>query len=199
MPAGSLRFVTTVLLGNQSIAFPDSSSRPILAVYPCPRRVLSHADIHWDAKKATGRPFYYFAMGRLQRGDDRHLTGEMKSSASISFMTSAIRSSGDRHRPDRGGFVQAWDGSPARTGVRRSGRLLTHAPRPTSPLRSDVPPTSASPCSTASTGRHDLRSKRGSRADAAIRCLAIADAIHSLRRAPGAVDAPATRSRSCGP
>src|SRR5262249_13734631 len=53
-----------VLVGNQSMPFPDLIRQAYLG-----RISLSSTgfyrtpDIHWDAKKATGRPFYYFAYG----------------------------------------------------------------------------------------------------------------------------------------
>src|SRR5712671_6210393 len=81
VPADRITFRDNqVLLGNQSIAFPDLIKQAYLG-----RISLSSTgfyrtpDIHWDAKRATGRPFYYFAYGAAcSEVMIDTLTGEMK-------------------------------------------------------------------------------------------------------------------------
>ncbi len=75
MPADRIKFLDNeVLIGNRAIAFPDLVKQAYLG-----RISLSSTgfyrtpEIHWDAKRATGRPFYLLLLRRgLRRGHRRH-------------------------------------------------------------------------------------------------------------------------------
>jgi xanthine dehydrogenase large subunit len=81
VPADRIKFLDNrVLIGNRAIPFPDLVKQAYLG-----RISLSSTgfyrtpDIHWDAKKATGRPFYYFSYGAAcAEVTIDTLTGEMK-------------------------------------------------------------------------------------------------------------------------
>jgi xanthine dehydrogenase large subunit len=133
-----------VLVGNESIAFADLARQAWLA-----RISLSSTgfyrtpDIHWDAEKKTGRPFYYFSYGaacsevmidittgetKVQRVDILHDVGR---SLNPAIDIGQIE----------GGFVQGMGWLTTEELVfDDDGRLLTHAPSTYKiPCASDVP------------------------------------------------------------
>jgi xanthine dehydrogenase large subunit len=191
-----------VLLGNQSIAFPDLIREAYLG-----RISLSSTgfyrtpDIHWDAKKATGRPFYYFAYGAActELMIDT-LTGEMKVER-----VDILHDVGHSLNPAidigqiEGGFVQGMGWLTSEELVfDDGGRLLTHAPSTYKiPCASDVP-ADFRVALFDGVNREDTiyRSKAVGEPPLMLAIsvfAAIADAIHSL--APGCpvpLDAPAT-------
>jgi len=145
MPADRIMFRDNqVLVGNQAIPFPDLVKQAYLG-----RISLSSTgfyrtpDIHWDAKNATGRPFYYFSYGAAcSEVMIDTLTGEMKVQR-----VDILHDVGRSLNPSidigqiEGGFVQGmgwltteelvWDAQ---------GRLATHAPSTYKiPVASDVP------------------------------------------------------------
>jgi xanthine dehydrogenase large subunit len=191
-----------VLLGNQSIAFPDLIREAYLG-----RISLSSTgfyrtpDIHWDAKKATGRPFYYFAYGAAcSEVVIDTLTGELKVER-----VDILHDVGHSLNPAidigqiEGGFVQGMGWLTSEELVfDDQGRLLTHAPSTYKiPCASDVP-ADFRVALFDGVNREDTiyRSKAVGEPPLMLAIsvfAAIADAIHSLApRCPVPLDAPAT-------
>jgi xanthine dehydrogenase large subunit len=144
-PADLIKFLDNqVLVGNRAIPFPDLVKQAYVG-----RISLSSTgfyrtpDIHWDAKKATGRPFYYFAYGAAcSEVVIDTLTGEMKV-ARVDILHDVGRSlnpSIDIGQIE-GGFVQGMGWLTSEELVfDDNGRLLTHAPSTYKiPCASDVP------------------------------------------------------------
>jgi xanthine dehydrogenase large subunit len=191
-----------VLVGNQSIAFPDLIKQAYLG-----RISLSSTgfyrtpDIHWDAKKATGRPFYYFAYGAAcSEAMIDTLTGEMKVER-----VDILHDVGHSLNPSidigqiEGGFVQGMGWLTSEELVfDHQGRLLTHAPSTYKiPCASDVPADFRVALFDGVNRENTIyRSKAVGEPPLMLAIsvfAAIADAIHSL--APGRpvpLDAPAT-------
>jgi xanthine dehydrogenase large subunit len=203
VPAGRITFRDNqVLLGNQSIAFPDFIKQAYLGrVSLSSTGFYRTPDIHWDAKKATGRPFYYFAYGAAC-GEVMidTLTGEMKVER-----VDILHDVGHSLNPAidigqiEGGFVQGMGWLTSEELVfDAEGRLLTHAPSTYKiPCASDVP-ADFRVALFDGINREDTiyRSKAVGEPPLMLAIsvfAAIADAIHSL--APGCpvpLDAPAT-------
>jgi xanthine dehydrogenase large subunit len=192
----------SVLVGNQAIPFPDLVKQAYLA-----RISLSSTgfyrtpDIHWDAKNATGRPFYYFSYGAAcSEVTIDTLTGEMKVQR-----VDILHDVGRSLNPSidigqiEGGFVQGMGWLTSEELVfDAKGRLLTHAPSTYKiPCASDVP-ADFRVALYDGVNREDTiyRSKAVGEPPLMLAIsvfAAIADAIHSL--APGRpvlLDAPAT-------
>jgi xanthine dehydrogenase large subunit len=191
-----------VLLGNQSILFLDLVKQAYLA-----RISLSSTgfyrtpDIHWDAKRATGRPFYYFAYGvACSEVIVDTLTGEMKAER-----VDILHDVGHSLNPAidigqiEGGFVQGMGWLTTEELVFDDhGRLLTHAPSTYKiPCASDVPVDFRVALFDGVNRENTIyRSKAVGEPPLMLAIslfAAIADAIHSL--APGRpvpLDAPAT-------
>jgi xanthine dehydrogenase large subunit len=203
VPADRITFRDNqVLISNLSVAFPDLVKQAYLA-----RISLSSTgfyrtpDIHWDAKRATGRPFYYFAYGaacsevlvdvttgemKVQRVDILHDVGR---SLNPSIDIGQIE----------GGFVQGMGWLTSEELVfDANGRLLTHAPSTYKiPCASDVPADFRVALFDGINRENTIyRSKAIGEPPLMLAIsvfAAIADAIHSL--APGRpvrLDAPAT-------
>jgi xanthine dehydrogenase large subunit len=191
-----------VLLGNQSIAFPDLIKQAYLGrVSLSSTGFYRTPDIHWDAKNATGRPFYYFAYGAAcSEVMIDTLTGEMKVER-----VDILHDVGHSLNPAidigqiEGGFVQGMGWLTSEELVfDAQGRLLTHAPSTYKiPCASDVP-ADFRVALFDGVNREDTiyRSKAVGEPPLMLAIsvfAAIADAIHSL--APGCpvrLDAPAT-------
>ncbi len=133
-----------VLIGNRPIPFPDLVKQAYFG-----RISLSSTgfyrtpDIHWDAKRATGRPFFYFAYGAAcAEVVVDTLTGEMKVER-----VDVLHDVGQSLNPSidigqiEGGFVQGMGWLTTEELVfDDKGRLLTHAPSTYKiPCASDVP------------------------------------------------------------
>jgi xanthine dehydrogenase large subunit len=145
VPADRIKFLDNqVLIGNRAIPFPDLVKQAYLG-----RISLSSTgfyrtpDIHWDAKKATGRPFYYFSYGAAcAEVTIDTLTGEMKVER-----VDILHDVGRSLNPSidigqiEGGFVQGMGWLTSEELVfDDKGRLLTHAPSTYKiPCASDVP------------------------------------------------------------
>jgi len=203
VPADRITFRDNqVLISNLSIPFPDLVKEAYLA-----RISLSSTgfyrtpEIHWDAKRATGRPFYYFSYGaacsevmidtttgemRVQRVDILHDVGR---SLNPSIDIGQIE----------GGFVQGMGWLTSEELVfDAKGRLLTHAPSTYKiPCASDVPADFRVALFDGVNRENTIyRSKAVGEPPLMLAIsvfAAIADAIHSL--APGRpvqLDAPAT-------
>ena len=203
VPADRIKFVDNqVVVSNWSISFPDLVKEAYLA-----RISLSSTgfyrtpDIHWDAKNATGRPFYYFSYGAAcSEVMIDTLTGEMKVQR-----VDILHDVGRSLNPSidigqiEGGFVQGMGWLTSEELVfDDKGRLLTHAPSTYKiPCASDVP-ADFRVALFDSVNREDTiyRSKAVGEPPLMLAIsvfAAIADAIHSL--APGhpvRLDAPAT-------
>src|SRR6266436_378133 len=191
-----------VLLGNQSIAFPDLIREAYLG-----RISLSSTgfyrtpDIHWDARRATGRPFYYFAYGAAcSEVMIDTLTGEMKVER-----VDILHDAGHSLNPAidigqiEGGFVQGMGWLTSEELVfDDQGRLLTHAPSTYKiPCASDVPADFRVALFDGVNRENTIyRSKAVGEPPLMLAIsvfAAIADAIHSLApRCPVRLDAPAT-------
>jgi xanthine dehydrogenase large subunit len=191
-----------VLVGNQSIPFPDLIRQAYLG-----RISLSSTgfyrtpDIHWDARRATGRPFYYFAYGAAcSEVMIDTLTGEMKAQR-----VDILHDVGHSLNPSidigqiEGGFVQGMGWLTSEELVfDDQGRLLTHAPSTYKiPCASDVPADFRVALFDGVNRENTIyRSKAVGEPPLMLAISvfsAIADAIHSL--APGRpvpLDAPAT-------
>jgi xanthine dehydrogenase large subunit len=203
VPADRIKFLDNqVLIGNRAIPFPDLVKQAYLG-----RISLSSTgfyrtpDIHWDAKKATGRPFYYFSYGAAcAEVTIDTLTGEMKVER-IDILHDVGRSlnpSIDIGQIE-GGFVQGMGWLTSEELVfDDKGRLLTHAPSTYKiPCASDVPADFRVTLFDGPNREETIyRSKAVGEPPLMLAIsvfAAIADAIHSL--APGRsvrLDAPAT-------
>jgi xanthine dehydrogenase large subunit len=145
VPADRIKFLDNqVLISNWSISFPDLVTEAYRArVSLSSTGFYKTPEIHWDAKKATGRPFYYFSYGaacsevlvdvttgemKVQRVDILHDVGH---SLNPSIDIGQIE----------GGFVQGMGWLTTEELVYdANGRLLTHAPSTYKiPCASDVP------------------------------------------------------------
>ena len=145
VPADRIKFLDNqVLIGNRAIPFPDLVKQAYLG-----RISLSSTgfyrtpDIHWDAKKATGRPFYYFSYGAAcAEVIVDTLTGEMKVER-VDILHDVGRSLNPAIDIGQieGGFVQGMGWLTSEELVfDDKGRLLTHAPSTYKiPCASDVP------------------------------------------------------------
>jgi xanthine dehydrogenase large subunit len=203
VPADRIKFLDNqVLISNWSISFPDLVKEAYLArISLSSTGFYKTPDIHWDAKRATGRPFFYFSYGaacsevmvdtatgemKMQRVDILHDVGR---SLNPSIDIGQIE----------GGFVQGMGWLTSEELVfDDNGRLLTHAPSTYKiPCASDVP-ADFRVALFAGPNREDTiyRSKAVGEPPLMLAISvfgAIADAIHSL--APGRrvlLDAPAT-------
>ncbi len=191
-----------VIAGNNAIPFPDLVRQAYLArVSLSSTGFYRTPDIHWDAKKATGRPFYYFSYGAAcsEVAIDT-LTGEMKVQR-----VDILHDVGRSLNPSidigqiEGGFVQGMGWLTTEELVfDDKGRLLTHAPSTYKiPCASDVP-ADFRVALFDGINRQDTiyRSKAVGEPPLMLAIsvfAAIADAVHSL--APGRpvrLDAPAT-------
>ena len=204
VPADRITFIDNqVLIGNRAVPFPDLVKQAYFGrislsstgFYRTPK-------IHWDAKRATGRPFYYFAYGAAcAEVVVDTLTGEMKVER-VDILHDVGRSLNpvDRHRPDRG-RLRPGHGLAHHRGARVRRQGPAAAPtrrRPTRfPARPMCRPISASRCSTGANREATIyRSKAVGEPPLMLAIsvfAAVADAIHSL--APGRpvrLDAPAT-------
>ena len=203
VPADRIKFLDNqVLIGNRAIPFPDLVKQAYLG-----RISLSSTgfyrtpDIHWDAKKATGRPFYYFSYGAAcAEVTIDTLTGEMKVER-----VDILHDVGRSLNPSidigqiEGGFVQGMGWLTSEELVfDDKGRLLTHAPSTYKiPCASDVPADFRVALFDGANREETIyRSKAVGEPPLMLAIsvfAAIADAIHSL--APGRpvrLDAPAT-------
>ncbi len=145
VPADRIKFLDNqVLISNWSISFPDLVKEAYFArVSLSSTGFYKTPEIHWDAKKATGRPFYYFSYGaacsevlvdittgemKVQRVDILHDVGH---SLNPSIDIGQIE----------GGFVQGMGWLTTEELVYdANGRLLTHAPSTYKiPCAPDVP------------------------------------------------------------
>jgi xanthine dehydrogenase large subunit len=203
VPAERITFLDNqVLIGNRAIAFPDLVKQAYLG-----RISLSSTgfyrtpEIHWDAKRATGRPFYYFAYGAAcAEVVVDTLTGEMKVER-----VDILHDVGRSLNPSidigqiEGGFVQGMGWLTTEELVfDDKGRLLTHAPSTYKiPCASDVPPDFRVALFEGPNRESTIyRSKAVGEPPLMLAIsvfAAVADAIHSL--APGRpvrLDAPAT-------
>ncbi|MPZ56182.1 MAG: xanthine dehydrogenase molybdopterin binding subunit [Rhizobiales bacterium] len=145
VPAEQISFRDNqVFAGNTAIPFPDlvhkayrgQVSLSSTGFYRTPR-------IHWDAKTATGRPFFYFAYGAACSEVTVDITtGEMKVER-IDILHDVGRSLNPAIDIGQieGGFVQGMGWLTAEELVfDAEGRLLTHAPSTYKvPCASDVP------------------------------------------------------------
>jgi xanthine dehydrogenase large subunit len=191
-----------VLAGNHAIAFPELVKKAYLArislsstgFYRTPK-------IHWDAEKACGRPFFYFAYGAAcaEVAIDT-LTGEMKVERIdiLHDVGQSLNPAVDRGQIE-GGFVQGMGWlTTEELSFSEAGQLLTHAPSTYKiPCASDVPGDFRVALFNASNREDTIyRSKAVGEPPLMLAIAvfaAIADAIHSL--APGRpvpLDAPAT-------
>ena len=203
VPADRIKFVDNeVVISNWSISFPDLVKEAYLArVSLSSTGFYKTPDIHWDAKNATGRPFYYFAYGAAcSEVTIDTLTGEMKVQR-----VDILHDVGRSLNPSidigqiEGGFVQGMGWLTSEELVfDDEGRLLTHAPSTYKiPCASDVP-ADFRVALFEGVNREDTiyRSKAVGEPPLMLAIsvfAAIADAIHSL--APGRpvrLDAPAT-------
>jgi xanthine dehydrogenase large subunit len=203
VPADRIKFLDNqVLIGNRAIPFPDLVKQAYLG-----RISLSSTgfyrtpDIHWDAKKATGRPFYYFSYGAAcAEVTIDTLTGEMKVER-----VDILHDVGRSLNPSidigqiEGGFVQGMGWLTSEELVfDDKGRLLTHAPSTYKiPCASDVPADFRVALFEGANREETIyRSKAVGEPPLMLAIsvfAAVADAIHSL--APGRpvrLDAPAT-------
>jgi xanthine dehydrogenase large subunit len=203
VPADRITFIDNeVLIGNRAIPFPDLVKQAYFG-----RISLSSTgfyrtpDIHWDAKRATGRPFYYFAYGAAcAEVVVDTLTGEMKVER-----VDILHDVGHSLNPSidigqiEGGFVQGMGWLTTEELVfNDKGRLLTHAPSTYKiPCASDVPADFRVTLFEGPNREATIyRSKAVGEPPLMLAIsvfAAIADAIHSL--APGRpvrLDAPAT-------
>jgi xanthine dehydrogenase large subunit len=203
VPAERIKFLDNqVLIGNRAIPFPDLVKQAYLG-----RISLSSTgfyrtpDIHWDAKRATGRPFYYFSYGAAcAEVTIDTLTGEMKVER-IDILHDVGRSlnpSIDIGQIE-GGFVQGMGWLTSEELVfDDKGRLLTHAPSTYKiPCASDVPADFRVALFDGANREETIyRSKAVGEPPLMLAIsvfAAIADAIHSLApRQPVRLDAPAT-------
>jgi xanthine dehydrogenase large subunit len=191
-----------VLIGNRAIPFPDLVKQAYLG-----RISLSSTgfyrtpDIRWDAKRATGRPLYYFSYGAAcAEVVIDTLTGEMKVER-IDILHDVGRSLNPAIDIGQieGGFVQGMGWLTSEELVfDDAGRLLTHAPSTYKiPCASDVPADFRVALFDGANREATIyRSKAVGEPPLMLAIsvfAAIADAIHSL--APGRpvrLDAPAT-------
>jgi xanthine dehydrogenase large subunit len=203
VPADRIKFLDNqVLIGNRAIAFPDLVKQAYLG-----RISLSSTgfyrtpEIHWDAKRATGRPFFYFAYGAAcAEVTVDTLTGENKVER-----VDILHDVGRSLNPSidigqiEGGFVQGMGWLTTEELVfDDKGRLLTHAPSTYKiPCASDVPADFRVALFDGPNREATIyRSKAVGEPPLMLAIsvfAAIADAIHSL--APGRpvrLDAPAT-------
>jgi xanthine dehydrogenase large subunit len=203
VPADRIKFLDNqVLIGNRAIPFPDLVKQAYLG-----RISLSSTgfyrtpDIHWDAKKATGRPFYYFSYGAAcAEVTIDTLTGEMKVDR-VDILHDVGRSLNPAIDIGQieGGFVQGMGWLTSEELVfDHKGRLLTHAPSTYKiPCASDVPADFRVALFDGANREETIyRSKAVGEPPLMLAIsvfAAIADAIHSV--APGRpvrLDAPAT-------
>jgi xanthine dehydrogenase large subunit len=203
VPADRITFVDNqVVISNWTISFPDLVNAAYLArVSLSSTGFYRTPDIHWDAKNATGRPFYYFSYGAAcSEVMIDTLTGEMKVQR-----VDILHDVGRSLNPSidigqiEGGFVQGMGWLTSEELVfDHKGRLLTHAPSTYKiPCASDVP-ADFRVALFDGVNREDTiyRSKAVGEPPLMLAISvfgAIADAIHSL--APGRpvrLDAPAT-------
>jgi xanthine dehydrogenase large subunit len=203
VPADRIKFLDNqVLIGNRAIPFPDLVKQAYLG-----RISLSSTgfyrtpDIHWDAKRATGRPFYYFSYGAAcSEVTIDTLTGEMKVER-IDILHDVGRSLNPAIDIGQieGGFVQGMGWLTSEELVfDDEGRLLTHAPSTYKiPCASDVPADFRVALFDGANREETIyRSKAVGEPPLMLAIsvfAAIADAIHSLAPArPVQLDAPAT-------
>jgi xanthine dehydrogenase large subunit len=203
VPAERIKFLDNqVLIGNRAIPFPDLVKQAYLG-----RISLSSTgfyrtpDIHWDAKRATGRPFYYFSYGAAcAEVIIDTLTGEMKVER-IDILHDVGRSLNPAIDIGQieGGFVQGMGWLTTEELVfDDAGRLLTHAPSTYKiPCASDVPADFRVALFDGANREETIyRSKAVGEPPLMLAIsvfAAIADAIHSLAPArPVRLDAPAT-------
>ncbi len=203
VPADRIAFVDNeVVISNWAIPFPDLVKEAYLArISLSSTGFYKTPDIHWDAKNATGRPFYYFSYGAAcSEVMVDTLTGEMKVQR-----VDILHDVGRSLNPSidigqiEGGFVQGMGWLTSEELVfDDKGRLLTHAPSTYKiPCASDVP-ADFRVALFDGVNREDTiyRSKAVGEPPLMLAIsvfAAIADAIHSL--APGRpvrLDAPAT-------
>ncbi len=203
VPADRIKFLDNqVLIGNRTIAFPDLVKQAYLGrVSLSSTGFYRTPDIHWDAKRATGRPFYYFSYGAAcAEVIVDTLTGEMKVER-----VDILHDVGRSLNPSidigqiEGGFVQGMGWLTTEELVfDAKGRLLTHAPSTYKiPCASDVPADFRVALFDGANREQTIyRSKAVGEPPLMLAIsvfAAVADAIHSL--APGrpvALDAPAT-------
>ncbi|MGA2128647.1 MAG: molybdopterin cofactor-binding domain-containing protein, partial [Xanthobacteraceae bacterium] len=191
-----------VLIGNRAISFPDLVKQAYLA-----RISLSSTgfyrtpDIHWDAARATGRPFFYFAYGAacVEVVVDV-TTGEMKVTR-VDILHDVGRSLNPAIDIGQieGGFVQGMGWLTTEELVFDArGRLLTHAPSTYKiPCASDVPADFRVALFDGANRENTIHRSKAVGEPPLMLAIAvfaaIADAVHSL--APGRMvplDAPAT-------
>jgi len=191
-----------VIAGNHTIAFPELVKRAYLArislsstgFYRTPK-------IHWNAEKASGRPFYYFAYGAAcaEVAIDI-LTGEMKVTR-VDILHDVGRSLNPAIDIGQieGGFVQGMGWLTSEELIfDDGGRLLTHAPSTYKiPCASDLPTDFRVALFDGANREETIyRSKAVGEPPLMLAIAvfaAVADAVHSL--APGRLvplDAPAT-------
>jgi xanthine dehydrogenase large subunit len=191
-----------VFIGNRAMRFPDLVKQAYLA-----RISLSSTgfyrtpDIHWDAAKAKGRPFFYFAYGAACAEVLVDITtGEMKVTR-IDILHDVGRSLNPAIDLGQieGGFVQGMGWLTTEELVFDvSGRLLTHAPSTYKiPCASDVPADFRVALFDGANREDTIHRSKAVGEPPLMLAIsvfaAIADAIHSL--APGRLvplDAPAT-------
>jgi xanthine dehydrogenase large subunit len=191
-----------VLVGNRALKFPDLIRQAYLA-----RISLSSTgfyrtpDIHWDAAKAKGRPFYYFAYGAACSEVLVDITtGEMKV-ARVDILHDVGRSLNPAIDIGQieGGFVQGMGWLTTEELVFDAhGRLLTHAPSTYKiPTASDMPADFRVALFDGANRAETIHRSKAVGEPPLMLAIsvfaAIADAIHSL--APGRVvplNAPAT-------
>jgi xanthine dehydrogenase large subunit len=203
VPADRITFIDNqVVISNWTISFRDLVNEAYLArVSLSSTGFYRTPEIHWDAKNATGRPFYYFSYGAAcSEVMIDTLTGEMKVQR-----VDILHDVGRSLNPSidigqiEGGFVQGMGWLTSEELVfDNKGRLLTHAPSTYKiPCASDVP-ADFRVALFDGVNREDTiyRSKAVGEPPLMLAIsvfAAIADAIHSL--APGRpvrLDAPAT-------
>jgi xanthine dehydrogenase large subunit len=203
VPADRIKFLDNeVLIGNRAIPFPDLVKQAYFGrVSLSSTGFYRTPDIHWDAKRATGRPFFYFAYGAAcSEVVIDTLTGEMKIER-----VDILHDVGRSLNPSidigqiEGGFVQGMGWLTTEELVfDDKGRLLTHAPSTYKiPCASDVPADFRVALFDGPNREATIyRSKAVGEPPLMLAIsvfAAIADAIHSL--APGRpvrLDAPAT-------
>jgi len=191
-----------VLIGNRAISFPDLVKQAYLA-----RISLSSTgfyrtpDIHWDAARATGRPFFYFAYGAACAEVVIDVTtGEMKVTR-VDILHDVGRSLNPAIDIGQieGGFVQGMGWLTTEELVFDArGRLLTHAPSTYKiPCASDVPADFRVALFDGANRENTIHRSKAVGEPPLMLAIsvfaAIADAIHSLasgRMVP--LDAPAT-------
>jgi xanthine dehydrogenase large subunit len=133
-----------VLIGNESVAFPDLVRQAYLGrVSLSSTGFYRTPDIHWNAETKTGRPFYYFAYGAACSEVIIDITtGEMKVTR-VDILHDVGRSLNPAIDVGQieGGFVQGMGWLTTEELVfGDDGRLLTHAPSTYKiPCASDVP------------------------------------------------------------